>query len=284
MKKINIEYNESIKKNNLLVAQIIKKKFINLKQKNLNIIFIYLNLIFIYAILFNLSKDYTKKSKNIKVDDYKNITSKVSLFKNQKIIEQIVGKYKRSSIIWPLPREIKFRPIMTKNEIIALSYFMKPNNIYFEFGSGGSTNLASYYKIKTFSVESDVKWHKKLKNMGIIANYITIDLKVSHTGYPGKGTNVDDWKKYIQAYKSEYNANIILIDGRFRVACALDIFSKIKDDTLIFIHDYNREQYHILEQFYIKVKMWDSLALLIKNPNINKIPQIIYNFYLKEKL
>lgn len=284
MKEINIEYNEGIKKENLLVKQIIRKKYIKLKKENLNIIFIYLNLIIIYIIVFNLYKEYTKKSKNIKVDDYKNITSNALTLKYEKIFEQIVGKYKRSSIIWPLPREIKFRPIMTKNEIIALSYFMNPNNIYFEFGSGGSTNLASYYKIKTFSVESDIRWHKKLKDNGIVANYITIDLKVSHRGYPGKGTNVNDWKKYIQAYKSEYNANIILIDGRFRVACALDIFSKIKEDTLIFFHDYNREQYHIIEQFYIKIKMWDSLALLIKNPNINKIPEIIYNFYLKEKL
>ena len=161
---------------------------------------------------------------------------------------------------------------------------MKSNNIYFEFGAGGSTNLASYYKIKTFSVESDVEWHKKLKYSGIVANYITIDLNVDHSGYPGKGTNESDWKKYIQAYKSEYNANIILIDGRFRIACALDIFSKIKEDTLIFIHDYYREKYHILEQFYIKIKMWDSLAVFIKNPNVNKIPEIIYNFYLKDKL
>ena len=173
---------------------------------------------------------------------------------------------------------------MTKKEIISLSYFMKPNNVYFEFGSGGSTNLASFYKIKTYSVESDTNWHKKLKDSGIVANYITIDLKVRKAGYPGKNTNINDWKKYIQAYKSEYNANIILIDGRFRVACALDIFSKIKNDTIILVHDYKRKKYHILEQFYIKVEVWDSLALLIKNPNVNKIPENIYNFYLNEKL
>ena len=276
--------NEIIEKETFLVKQTIANKFINLKQKNLNIKFIYLNLIIIYIILFNLSKNNKKKGlKEIKIDDYKNISSNAFNLKNLKIFEQIVKKYKRESIIWPLPSTIKFKPLMTNNEIIALSYFMKPNNIYFEFGSGGSTNLASFYKIKTYSVESDIKWHKKLKDNGVVANYITIDLKVRHTGYPGKGTNLNDWKKYIQAYKSEYNANIILIDGRFRVACALDIFSKIKEDTIIFIHDYGRKQYQILEQFYIKIKNWDTLALLIKNPNVNKIPENIYNFYLKEK-
>ena len=162
---------------------------------------------------------------------------------------------------------------------------MKPKNIYFEFGSGGSTNIASYYGIKTYSVESDVKWHEKLKNNGIIANYITIDLHAKKTGYPGNDTNINDWKKYIQAYKKEYNADIVLIDGRFRVACALDIFSKIRNDTLIFIHDYkHRKQYHIIEKYYLKIQVWDSLALFIKNSSINFIPEYIYNYYLNIKL
>ena len=161
---------------------------------------------------------------------------------------------------------------------------MKPGNIYFEFGSGGSTNLASYYNLKTYSVESNVKWHENLKRNGIIANYITIDLKANSAGYPGNNTDINDWKKYIQAYKKEYNADIILIDGRFRVACALDIFGKIRNDTIILIHDYeHRKQYHILERFYIKIKSWKSLALFFKKTDLDYIPKNIYNFYLKEK-
>ena len=173
---------------------------------------------------------------------------------------------------------------MTEIEIKAFLYFMKPENIYFEFGSGGSTNLASYFKLKTYSVESDIKWHNKLKVNGINANYITVDLHASSIGYPGKDTNLNDWKKYIQAYKKEYNADIILIDGRFRIACALDIFPKIRNDTLIFIHDYeNRKKYHVLERYYIKIKTWNSLALFLKNPNIESINKNIYNKYLKDK-
>ena len=98
---------------------------------------------------------------------------------------------------------------------------------------------------------------------------ITIDLKSTFAGYPGNCTNINDWKKYIQAYKKEYNADIILIDGRFRVACALDIFPKIRSDTAVLIHDYEtRNQYHILEKYYTKIHSWDTLALFIKKPNI----------------
>ena len=41
-----------------------------------------------------------------------------------------------------------------------------------------------------------------------MAEYLTIDLKSTRLGFPGKGTTPEDWKKYIQAYKSEYNADI----------------------------------------------------------------------------
>ena len=172
---------------------------------------------------------------------------------------------------------------MSLKELKAFCYFMKTGNIYFEFGAGGSTNIASYYKIQTYSVESDPKWHKLLKDNNITANYITVDLKGRFFGFPGNGTDVENWKQYIQAYKSEYNADIILIDGRFRVACGLDIFNKIRNDTIVLVHDYtNRKEYHILENYYLKMESWDTLASFIKKPYINFIPKVIYNKYLKE--
>ena len=89
-------------------------------------------------------------------------------------------------------------------------------------------------------------------------------------------------EKYIQSYKKEYNADIILIDGRFRVACGLDIFNKIRNDTIVLIHDYiNRKSYHILEDYYLKLEIWDTLVAFIKRPNVNFIPKEIYNKYIK---
>ena len=53
-------------------------------------------------------------------------------------------------------------------------HFIHKNSLY----KLNNCNLASFYKVKTYSVESDVKWHEKLKYRGIKANYITVDLKV----------------------------------------------------------------------------------------------------------
>lgn len=247
---------------------------------------IYLNLIIIFLFLFMQNKNIDKINNQILFKSHKKISfiNNVNSISEHKY-ESIINKYERTSIIWPLPKEIKFKPWMTKIEVIIFSYFMKPGNIYFEFGSGGSTNIASYYKIKTYSVESDIKWHQKLKRSGIRANYITIDLKANSLGYPGRGTKITDWKRYIKSYKKEYNADIILIDGRFRVACALDIFHKIRNDTLVLIHDYTkRKNYYILEKFYVKIKTYDSLVIFIKKQDVDSIPESLFNLYLKEQL
>ena len=288
----NCSSNEILNPDNKFLDKIFTKdnsKF-NKRNNKLLLLFEYLIIVlifFIFIYYYLLIKKIKIKIKIIE-NNYKNlyaISEKENIRNNELIIENKLIKYKRESIEWPIPKSIKFKPWMTTKELKAFCSFMKPGNIYFEFGAGGSTNIASYYKLKTYSVESDVEWHKKLKNNNIKANYITIDLKAHSKGFPGKRTSLEDWKKYIQAYKSEYNADIILIDGRFRVACGLDIFPKIRNDTIVLIHDYtNRYKYHILENYYLKIKTWDRLAAFIKRPNIINIPQKVYNKYLEQIL
>ena len=270
-KLINFFYNTKANKKKLFF------KYLNYIQLILDILLIYL--LFTGFKLFKQIKKNAIDIKNLNNNLQQNLI-KLDLINN--IYKFSLEKYIRGSIDWPLPKDIKYIPAMSPKEIIAFCFFMKPGNVYFEFGSGGSTNIASHYKIKTYSVESDIKWHNKLKNTNIMANYITIDLKANYFGYPGKETSIEDWKKYIQAYKSEYNADIILIDGRFRVACGLDIFNKIRNDTIILIHDYTfRKEYHILENYYLKLKTWDTLVAFIKKPNASLISKDIYNQYLK---
>ena len=64
------------------------------------------------------------------------------------------------------------------------------------------------------------------------------------------------------------------------MACALDIFPKIRNDTIVLIHDYDREEYHVVQNYYYKIKKWHILAAFIKKTNISSIPEDIYNKYL----
>ena len=296
--------NKSFNKNNISNEKLIipKDKIIIKKQikwnkrkkycsKNIVPILLFSNglLLIIILILFLLliskfRKCYNSIKETSNIENTKKNISNVLNINYTFYFENRLKELQKSFVEWPLPYKIRFKPSMGKKDLIGFLSFMKPNLTYFEFGSGGSTNIASYYKLKVYSVESDVLWHNKLKNSNINATYITVDLKTKKLGYPGNNTSIEDWKRYFQAYDSKYNADIILIDGRFRVVCGLDIFPKIRNDTLVLIHDYSHiEKYHILEKYYIKVKKWDSLSAFFKNPNITSIPQNVYNEYMYDK-
>ena len=279
-----LKNNDSIYYFHLAINEVIQKEKKNFSKRiNLILKFIIelllLFIIFLIFLFFKLNlklkfilKDNSKRSENketiyIDISNLLKINNKIPIF-----LENKLKDLQNTLIEWPLPNTIKFKPYMQTEELIVFLSFMKPNLTYFEFGSGGSTNVASYYKLKVYSVESDILWHNKLKKNNINATYFTIDLKseANRWGFPGKNTTVEDWKKYFQAYKSEYNADIIFIDGRFRVICGLDIFQKIRNDTLVLMHDYNRSAYHIIEKYYIRVGKWGNLSAFFKNPNNKK--------------
>ena len=110
-------------------------------------------------------------------------------------------------------------------------------------------------------------------------------------GNPGKDSTLEDWKNYngqiLNLNKEQQKKiDLIMIDGRFRVACCLKYYDVINDECLIAFDDFlNRKYYHIvLDYFEIIEKTQDkSLVILkkIKNKNIqidiiNKYEKIRY--------
>lgn len=195
-------------------------------------------------------------------------------------------------------------PAMKKSERALFYKYLDLSHVYFEFGSGGSTYQAAKRNKKIYSVESDVAWHQKIqrdmKNISIQINealaknnikitfnpditYLTIDLHVGKKrwGWPGKDTKYDDWIKYTRAYDhSKYKADLILIDGRFRVACGLNVFKQIDNNVLVYIHDFfNRNQYHILLNYFDVADRADTSVVLRKKTNPPYLPEDLLNKY-----
>lgn len=171
--------------------------------------------------------------------------------------------------------------MMTDSEIEIFTKYLKKAINYLEYGSGGSTVYACKFsnlnKIKT--IESDYKFSLEIQNKCPRA-----DINYINVGRTGKcGTPIDItkrylWKKYSNNYSSEFD--LVLIDGRFRVACLLDIIIK-KGDPIILFHDFNnRSEYHIIKEFCTIIESIDTLVVLKINDNIdmNKITRL-YNFY-----
>jgi hypothetical protein len=187
-----------------------------------------------------------------------------------------------------------------------MEIFMKPNDReifkreleksknYFEYGSGGSTYKASLTKKeRIISVESDKEWHDKLKEKienktNIEFKYIDIKSKPNNWGNPGLGSTLEDWKKYSDVIKEigekeSKKIDLILIDGRFRVACCLKCFKAINDECIIAFDDFLfRKQYHIVLNYYdIIEKTKDNSLVLLKKKNVEAPNEEIIKEYEK---
>mgnify|MGYP002626337344 FL=1 len=187
----------------------------------------------------------------------------------------------------PLNKAINCQPHLRERELMSFMSFLTKDNIYFETGSGCSTKIAKFYTKKAYAVEGCKSWYDKGVMDGLKDNLIFKDLKVDNPtwSYPGEKSNLHDWKNYFQAYKKEYNADIILIDGRFKTATAFDIFNKIRNDTIVLIHEYSpRSTYFIIEEYYQYIYHWDTLFAFVKKNNINEIPLEVQKKYWKEPL
>jgi len=140
---------------------------------------------------------------------------------------------------------------------------------YFEFGSGGSTYQASIRpNIKSITtVESDLIWIDKLKtnisHPDIIYNYIDIQALPNSWGYPKKYCRKNRFPAYSDV-KVRPNTDLVLIDGRFRVACCLKLFSQIDDACIVVFDDFlNRKYYHVVLDYYKIIKQTTDNIMVV---------------------
>jgi hypothetical protein len=135
---------------------------------------------------------------------------------------------------------MNIKPWMDKTEIEKIIVYLKPEYKMFEWGCGGSTLYFSKYVSLYRSIENNYKWFRKISNL------ISSNTEIYH--YP----NTDNYNNYINAisnYEDQYD--VILIDGRCRVKCAIQAKSHLRNNGLLFVHDYfNRPYYNKIEKEY----------------------------------
>jgi protein O-GlcNAc transferase len=171
--------------------------------------------------------------------------------------------------------------------------YLDKANIYFEFGSGGSTYQATTRKnIKTvISVESDLEWHNKLKdtlknNTNVKFIYNEMDTKPNTWGNPGPNSTIAQKINYSNQIvlldkTLATNIDFMLIDGRFRVACCLKSFNVINNDCIIAFDDFiNRPQYHvILDYFDVINKSASNIMVFLKKKADCTVPKELIEKY-----
>ena len=145
-------------------------------------------------------------------------------------------------------------------------------SVILEYGSGGSTVLAAEAGGKTvFSVESDKAWSQMMQRY-FDANppKSTVHLHYANIGKTKEwGRPVSDtrWRRYHRYPLSVWDRedfqhpDVVLIDGRFRVACLLTTLYRIERPVIALFDDYaGRDKYHEVEEFVKPVDVRGRMA------------------------
>lgn len=186
------------------------------------------------------------------------------------------------------------KPHLANADLVVFKKYLKNATTYFEFGSGGSTHLASSYPNikKIYTVESDSQWLDRVKN-NIKSNniqYFYADLNTKPNSWGNPGPHCSDSQK--RAYSEcilqlkepeQKNIDLVMIDGRFRVACCLKSLKAISKDCVVCFDDFlNREKYHVVLKYFDVIEKTSSnrMVFLKKKDNVQIDEQVIRKYEL----
>jgi len=133
---------------------------------------------------------------------------------------------------------------------------------YFEFGAGASTIICETLGAEVFSTETDQRYIDALKNLKNAHFVNPLDGRIG----PWGSLIFEPWRKKKRGTGFEYatmmwqkypdlHPNLVLIDGRYRLACALEIVRRFPGGHFpIIIDDYvGRSEYKTIEKYVIEV-------------------------------
>jgi hypothetical protein len=165
------------------------------------------------------------------------------------------------------------RPRMTAAELALYSGVLAGARTVVEYGTGGSTLLALGAGVsRLISVETDLGWIGKLREVAEIAEaerrervtFVHVD--IGPVGKWGKPTDRSGAARYATYAPAPWQhcraADVVFIDGRFRVASALETLLRSGSETRIAFHDFwKRPQYHVVLPLVDCVDRADTLAI-----------------------
>lgn len=165
---------------------------------------------------------------------------------------------------------------------------------YLEFGAGASTthavtlpNLEAIGSVESSlpfindALLSDPKVVEAVNANRLLLHLIDIG-ETKEWGYPKDTQKQHLWPNYsLSVFNFDTDYDLILIDGRFRVACALASILCAPQNVIIAFHDFwNRPHYQIVLQYLNVVEKVDDLAILSKKENIDmqEVQLLLYQY------
>lgn len=175
-----------------------------------------------------------------------------------------------------LPEE-SMLPRMSEAEAALMDKYT-PDGCVLEFGAGGSSAFFAKKGVRQLiSVESDREWinrmllgNSTLRQWAKAGRWRPFHVQIGATGewgFPLSQEPAVAWLNYHQAIWDTVDAaalDFVLVDGRFRVACALQLLLRAREKTpRILVHDFaQREYYAVLLEFFDVVEQAETAVIL----------------------
>jgi hypothetical protein len=172
---------------------------------------------------------------------------------------------------------------MPKPAIACLREKLSASRCYLEYGAGGSTLMAASLRVPAIiSVESDAAWCRAVSAeiqpllQGSTFHMHHADIGETRAwGEPAGNDNAHLWLRYPVEVWDMMNAaglapDLVLLDGRFRVACFMACLLRARPGTIILFDDFvgREEHYGRAAQYLTPSAFADRMAVFI-------VPKII---------
>jgi hypothetical protein len=184
------------------------------------------------------------------------------------------------------------KPRMTRAEQRLLVSIASARKSVVEFGCGGSTlKWIQSGCERVVSVESDAAWvdrlagHPELVEPIDAGRLTLVKADIGPTGAWGRPIgwrNVAQWADYWSTVwdlpvvrDAPSLVDTVLVDGRFRVASALNAALQTNPGTLVLVHDFwKRPQYQPILEHLTPIATADQLVVLQRRPDFS-LPEVV---------
>ncbi|MBX8570483.1 peptide-binding protein [Pseudomonas cichorii] len=157
-------------------------------------------------------------------------------------------------------------------------------SVILEYGSGGSTIIAAKMPNKSvISVENDAQWANDMQ--AYIASHtfesrpVIYPVNVGETGKWARPKNARAWKRFhtypLKVWDEPFfqQPDVILIDGRFRIACFVTAYLRVSKPTIVLFDDYSdRPHYHVVERLLKPTEFVGRMARFDLKP-LTEVPK-----------
>lgn len=176
------------------------------------------------------------------------------------------------------PPGVPSRPHMPPEVVAFLEGELKKASCFLEYGSGGSTVLAASLEVpRIVSVETNREFARAVRSAvqklrsGAVLHMITVNLGPTKAwGVPATFDHYLQWPAYpLRPWEllreKELSPDLILVDGRFRVACFFASLLEARPGTTIIFDDYllRKSEYRVAETLLQPTKLIGRSAVFV---------------------